>query len=216
MVAWLDSTFAVFDKELLSFFHILAEKYGTILTPIAKFLSVTGDLPLLFIGWLGFALFFIVKDKKLGMWMCGSVIIGAILTTIILKNLVPRPRPYITNETYKAWWQMFKMKVDWDTSFPSGHACASMAGVTAFFLWSKKKHIAWLAYLYPLILGSCRLYLCVHYPSDVLFGYLVGVVACIVCIPFVKLFYLFFEKFPNNFFSRYCTYGTLKDNKQGE
>ena len=211
MTSWLNITFAEFDRTLLEFFHEFALKCGDVLTPIAKFLSVTCDLSLLMIGWLGFVLFFVVKDKKLGMSMCGTVIIGAFLVTIVIKNIVYRPRPYVEVDMYKSWWEMFKMKADWDTSFPSGHACASMGGVTAFFMWSKKKKVAWLAFVYPLIIGACRLYLCVHYPSDILFGYLCGIASAFICIPCVKLIYFLMNKFPNNFFSRYCLTGTIKE-----
>lgn len=207
---WLNTTFYEFDTYFMNLIHGLVENYGNVLTPISKFLDVTGDLPLLVIGWTGFVLFWVLKDKKIGMHMCGSVIIGAILTTIILKNLVYRPRPYIADEVYKSWWQALNMKAYWDTSFPSGHVCAATAGVTAFFMRSKNKKVAWLAYLYPLILGITRIYLCVHYPSDVLFGYLVGITAAIVCIPFVNLFYWFFNKYPDIGFSRYCMTGSFK------
>lgn len=210
MAEWLNITFANFDKTILTAIHEATANCNNILTPIAKFLSVTGDLPLLVIGWTGFVLFWVLKDKKIGMHMCGSVIIGAILTTIILKNIVYRTRPYIADETYKIWWQAFNIKAYWDTSFPSGHACAAMAGVTAFFMRSKNKKVAWLAYLYPLILGLSRIYLCVHYPSDVIGGYIVGAMAAIICIPFVNLFYYFFNKYPDVPFSRYCLTGSFK------
>lgn len=214
MADWLNITFASFDKTLLEFFHVLALKYGNILTPISKILAVTCDLPLLMIGWLGFALFFIKKDKRCGMMMCGSVIIGAFLTTIVIKNIVYRPRPYVDSETYKAWWQMFKIKADWDTSFPSGHVCAAMSGVTGYFIWSKKKNVAWIAYLYPIIIAASRLYLCVHYPSDTIASIIVGLISAIICIPCVNLIYYLINKFPNNFFSRYCLTGSFK--KQGK
>lgn len=210
MADWLNTTFLEFDTYFLNLLHGLFEKYGNVLTPIAKVLDVTGDLPILVIGWTGFVLFWVLKDKKLGMHMCGSVIIGAILTTIILKNLVYRPRPYVVNEVYNSWWLAFNKKPYWDTSFPSGHVCAAMSGVTAFFMRSKNKKVAWLAFLYPLILGASRIYMCAHYPSDVVFGYLVGVIAAIICIPFVNLFYWFFNKYPDWSFSRYCLTGSFK------
>lgn len=217
MAEWLDSLCGTYDFTILNYFHNLQLSSGKILTPIAKALSITCDLPLLLIGWLGFILFFVLKDKKCGMLMCGSVIIGAILVTIILKNVVYRPRPYINSETYKTWWSVFNLKEDWDTSFPSGHACAAMAGVTAFFIWSKKKYVAWLAYIYPFLVGASRLYLCVHYPSDVLAGYIVGVISALLCIPCVKIIYTLINKYPDNFFSRYCLTGSIfkNKNKQG-
>lgn len=210
---WLNLTFQEFDFNLLNYFHELALKYGKVLTPIAKFLSVTCDLPLLMIGWLGFVLFWVLKDKKIGMTMCGSVIIGAILTTIILKNVVYRPRPYISNELYKSWWQALDMTFYKDTSFPSGHTCAAMSGVMGLFISSKKKNVVWLAFLYPIIEAASRIYLCVHYPSDVVAGLIVGVIAALICPPFVKLICYLCEKYPNNFFSRYVNTGSFK--KQG-
>lgn len=204
MAAWLDTVFASFDYSLLSYFHELAVKYGSVLTPIAKFLSVIGDLPLLALGWLGFLLFFLVKDRRCGMMMCGSIIIGAILVTIVLKNVVYRTRPYIAVEEYKVWFESFNIKPYWDTSFPSGHACAAMAGVTGFYIWTKHKGIGLLVFLYPAIMAASRIYLCAHYPTDVIAGLIVGVISAFICIPFVKLFYYFYRKYPDFPFCAYC------------
>ena len=208
------ASLSAFDAFFLEFFHEVYLTAGNICTPIVKVLNIIGDLPLLLIGWLGFALFFILKDKKCGMWMCGSVIIGAILVTIILKNLIYRPRPYVDSQIYQAWWQAFNLWPNWDTSFPSGHACAAMSGTFAFFMWSRKKYISWLAFLYPLIMGASRVYLCVHYPTDVVAGYIIGMLSAIICIPFVKLFYWFFRKYPDLAFSRYCLTGETKKSKK--
>ena len=204
MIDWLNLTFSGFDRTLLEFFHNLALNYGNILTPISKVIAVTTDLPLLLIGWLGFVLFFVKKDKRCGMSMCGACIIGAIFTTIIIKNLVYRTRPYLASDLYRSWWEMFKMRLEPDTSFPSGHTCAAMAGVTAYFIWSKNKKVSWLVFLYPLIVGASRIYLCVHYPSDVLAGLVVGCVSAPISNIFVNLFYMIFNKYPDFFFCKYC------------
>jgi len=208
---WLNETFYEFDSSLLTFFHELEVSYGEVLTPIAKVLDVIGDLPFLLIGWLGFALFFILKDKKVGMMMCGTVIIGAFLTTILLKNIIYRPRPYLSDvEVYKTYWQIFNLELNPDTSFPSGHSCAAMGGVLAFIYTSKKKGLASLALLYPLIMGASRIYLCVHYPSDVIFGYLTALVASLLCFPAYNLLMFIFKKYDNFFLSRYIFTGSFK------
>lgn len=210
------SSLSAFDANLLEFFHELYLTSGNIFTPIAKFLAVIGDLPLLIIGWTGFVLFFVLKDKKCGIWMCGTVIIGAIIVTLIIKNIIYRDRPYMDSQMYKTWWQVFNLKVDWDTSFPSGHTCAAMGGCFAFFMWSRKKYISWLVFLFPLAMGASRIYLCVHYPTDVVAGYIIGILSTFICIPFVKLFYWFFRKYPDLAFSRYCLTGTIKKTEKKE
>jgi len=211
MDMWLNETFASFDASLLTYFHELSLQYGNILTPLAKVLNIIGDLPVLIIGWTGFLLFFVVKDKRCGIWMCGSIICGALITTIVLKNIVFRTRPYLTDvETYKTWWQAFNMQVNWDSSFPSGHSCAAMAGCLSFFCWSRKKWISWLVFLFPLIMGMSRIYLCVHFPTDVIGGYVVGTLSVIICHFVVNWMFVLFRKFPDFWFCKYCLTGKLK------
>ena len=211
MAVWLNTFFADFDNTILKFFHELMVKYGTVLEPFFKVFSEIGDIPFLLLGWLGLLLFFVKKDKKCGMMMCGSIIIGAILVTVVLKNVVYRARPYLSEvAVYKEWWDALNLKADWDTSFPSGHSCSAMAGVLAYFVWSDKKWPKILVFIYPIIMGISRIALVVHYPSDVLAGFITGIISVLICIPFVKLFYSLFEKYPNFPLSRFCLTGKWK------
>ena len=211
MAVWLNTFFGNFDYAILEFFHNLMMSYGFILEPVCKVLAVLGDIPFLLIFWLGFVLFFVKKDKKCGMMMCGSIVIGAILVTFILKVLIYRARPYLSEVAiYKQWWDALNLKPDWDTSFPSGHSCAAMAGCLAYFVWSDKKFPKILVFLYPLIMGISRVCLVVHYPSDVLAGFIVGIISVLLCLPFVKLFYYLFNRYPKFPLSRFVLTGKWK------
>ncbi len=62
-----------------------------------------------------------------------------------------------------------------DKSFPSGHTTAAFASMTAVFLVGDKRW-SWTAYIFAFTMGIARIYLCVHFPSDVLGGMIVGVI----------------------------------------
>ena len=63
-----------------------------------------------------------------------------------------------------------------DKSFPSGHTTAAFSAMTAIFLVGNKR-VSWLAFLFGILMGISRIYLGVHYASDVLGGILVGLIA---------------------------------------
>ena len=66
--------------------------------------------------------------------------------------------------------------IESDASFPSGHTTAAMAATAALFFLLKRPWRWWL-WLFPVLMGLSRLYLVVHYPTDVLAGALVGLAA---------------------------------------
>ena len=181
MASFLDSFFGSFDYALLSFFHSLALSFGNILTPLSKFLAVTDNLPLLIVGYIGIFLIFTKKYRKIGITMVVSLIIGALIASIIIKPLVLRARPYQSDiEVYKTWWQFAGCSIEKDTSFPSGHTTAAMSSMCGLFLASKNKKVSWLVFIYPIVIACSRIYLCVHYPSDTLGGLLVGLLAALL------------------------------------
>ena len=103
---------------------------------------------------LGIVLAIIPKTRKLGAAVLIAVLLGAIVTSGILKPLIMRPRPCDVNP-------LVPMIVDrpHGSSFPSGHVTAAFAAFGA------------------LLMALTRLYCYVHYPTDVLAGTVVGLIA---------------------------------------
>lgn len=103
-------------------------------------------------------------------WMVLFSLLGnLLLCNVLLKPLVNRTRPYdlLGYETI--------IPPLGDPSFPSGHTSASFAAATAIYAIDKRWGIA--AYLLATVLGFSRLYLGVHFPTDVLAGAVLGTVA---------------------------------------
>lgn len=186
----LDQVFYDFDYALLAFFHGLALKWGTVLTPFCKFLAIIGNMPFLLLGYVALILIFTKTYRKKGITMLMAIIIGAIITSLIIKPFVLRNRPYQSDvEVFKSWWQFVGCSTEKDSSFPSGHSCAAMSGSLAFLLSSKNKKYAWLIMIYPILMACSRMYLCVHYPSDVIAGLIVGCIGAIIANLIVKNIY---------------------------
>ena len=189
MAYFLDNFFKEFDYVILAFFHNIALEAESFLTPFCKFLALTGNLPFLVLGFLALILALSKKYRRIGLTMLLSIIIGAILTSLIIKPLVLRYRPYQSgNELYKKWWKYVGMATESDSSFPSGHTCAATSGVMGYVLASKNKY-RFLAFIYPLFMACSRIYLCVHYPSDVLGGMIIGIFAGYLSNLVISYFY---------------------------
>ena len=155
-----------------------------VLTEIMIFVSRWGNKVSLWIdiGVLFFLMSFVDRKWLRQGWMVLFSLAGNfLLTNVILKPLVDRTRPYYV------WGYDPVIPPVGDHSFPSGHTAASFAAATAIYAINKKWGIA--AYLYAAVMGFSRLYLGVHFPTDVLAGAAVGAAAAMMVIKGMERFY---------------------------
>ena len=174
VASWLNSTFADFDLAIFDFFHRLHDSAaGGFLEVFFNAITTLGHdgIALIIISLI---LMLFKKTRKAGSAMLAGIIVGAIFTNLTIKPLVSRPRPYthLDSPVYQ-WWLNAGAQVESDRSFPSGHTTSAMAMVTGLFCVTNKK-ISWLAFLFAIFMGMSRIYLCVHYPTDVIGGVIIG------------------------------------------
>ena len=130
------------------------------------FITSLGNSGMIWIA-LALILMLIPKTRKTGFVVAVSLILEVICCNLILKPFVGRIRPCDVNPAIQ-----LLIPRPTDYSFPSGHAGASFAATAALF---GQKSRLWIpSLILSLLIGFSRLYLYVHYPSDVLVGALLG------------------------------------------
>ena len=175
----------VFNKEIMYGDIIGYKLISTFLisdfvTPIAKFITNFGGA--IFLSIATVMLFLLIKNKKIGLSIISNIVIITILNQL-LKRILQRPRP-----------TEFRIVEETGYSFPSGHSMVSMAfyGYLIYLIYRyiKNKYVKWtlitiLSILICLI-GISRIYLGVHYTSDVLGGFLLSISYLVVYISSIK------------------------------
>ena len=143
------------------------------------------------IFWIAVALILIIikKTRKTGVMMGTALLLGLIIGNVILKNAIARTRPYDVNTAMQA---ELLVKTLSDFSFPSGHTLASFEAATVLMIRDKRLGIP--ALVLAILIALSRLYLYVHYPTDVLAGALLGVFIGIFACFLVDKIYKRFER----------------------
>ena len=177
----------VFNKEIMSGDIIGYKLVSTFLisnfaTPIAKFITNFGGA--IFLISLTIVLLVLIKNKKIGISIFSNLVIVTILNQL-LKAILQRPRP-----------TEYRIVEETGYSFPSGHSMVSMAfyGYLIYLIYKyvKNKYIKWISIVLLSILvcsiGISRIYLGVHYTSDVLGGFLISMSYLVIYISAVNKF----------------------------
>ena len=111
----------------------------------------------------------IPRTRKAGVVSLMAMLLGLLCTNVALKHLVGRDRPWLVVEG------LIPLVAEHDpNSFPSGHTCAAFAAASA---WCRTLPARWMkitAVVLAALMGFSRLYVGVHFPTDVLAGMAVG------------------------------------------
>ena len=134
------------------------------LMPTVSALSAHGEIWIL----LAAVLVCIPKTRRVGLTMGVTLLLGFVIGNVGLKNIVARVRPYDVATDVTLLVERLH-----DFAFPSGHTLASFGAATALTLYHRRWGTA--ALVLAAAIGFSRLYLFVHYPTDVAAGALLGV-----------------------------------------
>lgn len=148
------------------------------LTALMRTFSFLGDAGIMWIA-LGLGLIVLARTRRRGAAMLGALCVEYAVCDLIIKKLVLRPRPYLVISQLE-----LLVAQESSTSFPSGHSASSF--VCAYMLtrmFGKKG--AW-AYLPASLIALSRIYVGVHYPSDVLAGMALGTFIGVVMHPLLR------------------------------
>ena len=158
-----------------------------VLNVIFTFITHLGDTPGIIWCILGICLLIPKKTRKLGVLLFAGLAIASLINNVCLKEIIQRPRPYNLDPSVWAnagytyeWPGLIKQSSSW--SFPSGHTSSSIGAAFALLLGCKKKYlgVGIPAFIVSLLIGFSRIYVHVHYPTDVIVGALVGIIGGII------------------------------------
>lgn len=129
------------------------------------------------------------RYRRVGVAVIVSVLFAYVLVDLIIKPAVDRPRPFDVGDFH------LLVAPPETPSFPSGHTASSFAAATAILLYRRSAGV--LAMAYATLVGLSRIYLCVHWPTDVVAGAVIGVAASLLVIWAMGRWVPFFRDLPD-------------------
>lgn len=181
MESIIESSNVFYFEWELNLLHWFQRIHNPVLDFIIPKITFLGDA-----GWFWIVvtllLLILPYNRKMGVQSAVALVLTALVCNIILKPGIMRCRPCWLEQEIE-----LLVKIPHDYSFPSGHSNASFAVATSIFMRNKKIGVP------ALILAGCialsRLYVFVHWPTDVLAGITVGVCGGIISYFIVNFIY---------------------------
>lgn len=198
------SFFDSFLKFDLAVFEWVQSMQSPVLNTIFKVITTLGDNGIIFI-LLGLILLCTKKFRKIGVAVLAALVVMEIGNNLVLKELFARPRPFNLDPAEYAWWHeiyrfpdIVKQPSSW--SFPSGHTSSAFAACVAVLFYNRKIGIP--AVIFAAIMGFSRIFVEVHYCTDVLAGALVGILYAFLGVLIAKLVFPYVDKLLNTVFEK--------------
>ena len=169
-----------FDFEV-AVLEFLQKIFGESAVNIVSLFSAFGE-EIVLILIMGF--FYWGCDKKLGRYIAKCILLGIVINPMI-KNIFLRRRPYFDNPQIKCLRPLDKSADLYDIaaqgySFPSAHSANGVTAYGAIAKYKKNKIFTAIAVIVPLLVGLSRMTVGVHYPTDVAFGWLMGLAIVLI------------------------------------
>ncbi|MBQ7505526.1 MAG: phosphatase PAP2 family protein [Ruminococcus sp.] len=123
----------------------------------------------------GVVLLFFRKTRAAGVILIGALALGFLTGDVLLKHIIARPRPFTFDSNIT-----LLINPPTGSSFPSTHSVLAAASTTVLLV--KKRWLGVIALILSLCIAFSRLYLYVHFPTDVLCGLLLGVICALVML----------------------------------
>lgn len=145
--------------------------HNPVMDQVMVCISTLGNAGMIWIV-LAVVLLFGKKTRPLGCVLAAALLVDVVLCNAILKHLFARPRPFTVNTMVEL--LVAKPK---DYSFPSGHTAASFTAVSALWCAKERRGLFWGVLVLAVLIAFSRMYLYVHFPTDILGGVAVGLLA---------------------------------------
>lgn len=168
-----------FDMSVLNFIYDnIRCAFLDLLMPLITLFGESG----IFYICIALGLMIYKKTRKTGFMLAMSLILGLLVCNVMLKPLVARPRPYSVRTDV-----IMLVEALNDYSFPSGHTVAAFEAATVMMIQKKAAGIVFT--VLAVLIAFSRLYLYVHYPTDIIAGIVIGVISGIVSAKVINAIY---------------------------
>lgn len=157
----------------LEILHAIQGMHQEWLNPVMIFLSAIGEMGLVWVI-ISMILACVPRTRKCGLSMMAAMALSFLLGNCLLKNIIARPRPFSVDTSV-----IMLVPYPSEYSFPSGHTLNGFTASVTIFLYYRKAGVA--AIFLAAAIAFSRMYLFVHYPTDILGGMVLGILdACLV------------------------------------
>ena len=154
-----------FDLSILNWIQsVLRCGFLDTATVFLSYLTTSGIIWIV----LGVILLFFRRTRTAGIVLLAALALGYLTGDVLLKHIVNRPRPFTVNTDI-----VLLIKPPTGSSFPSTHCTLAAASTTV--LLARKRLLGFIALVLTICIAFSRMYLYVHYPTDVMCGLLLGI-----------------------------------------